>query len=114
MPLVACATEPGAKIRNIRLHDCKIRAENSIVLAGISGSIDGVELELLSIRLDYGKARPLFGSCWDLSPHPPLASPDPKMSIPWLWAEGATHLKTDRITIEKSGPFTTDAMVKYD
>lgn len=113
-PLVVCATEPGAKIRNIRLHDCKIRAENSIVLAGSSGSIDGVELDRLSLRLDYGKARPLFGNDWDLSPHPHLSSPDPKTNIPWLWAEGATHLKTGQITLAESGDFKIDAMVKYE
>jgi len=113
-PLVVCATEPGAKIRNVRLLDSKIKAENSIVLAGNCGGIDGVELANLDIHLGYGKARPLFGKDWDLSPHPHLPAPDAAKRIPWLWSQGATHLKIERITVNTTDSFSTEAMVDHD
>lgn len=109
-PLVLCAAGSG-HIENIAISNVRAESENSILIVGQKNNIRDVELRDWSLRLSYGRNRPLFKSLFELSPMPNIPAPDPKLHIPWLFAKEAQNLRARNVRCvrpETSPGFNTE------
>lgn len=113
--LVLCAAHANSLIEDISVNGVTVSAENSTVIYGVNKNIRNVRLHDWNIRLSYGKARPLYGSSYDLAPHQSFPAPDARKELPWLYVEGVEQPATENIRVTSNHEeyeFSTKEIVK--
>lgn len=109
-PLVVCARGSG-RIEGISASNVQAECENSILIVGQERNIRDVELRDWSIKLKYGRNRPLFKPLYELSPAPNVPAPDPARHIPWLFAADVQALRATNVRcarVEGEADFSID------
>jgi hypothetical protein len=72
-----------------------------ILIVGQQQNVADIQLSELHISLSYGKNRPLFGRHFDLQPAAMRTSPDPKLHIPWLYADDVTDVRVRNVRVDR-------------
>jgi polygalacturonase len=111
-PLVIGAAGSG-QISGINISQVRAKSDNGIVLAGKKGNIKDVQLRDWAITTRLGENRSLFKHMFDLSPAPPVASPDPNKHIPGIFATGVDGLSAYNVRVRsESGEISAEPIVE--
>lgn len=98
-PMVAVAFD-GGRISGVQVRRVRADSENSIVMAG--PGISDFEIRDWAVTLRKGPNVSHFNRYYELLPAPYIASPDPEVHIPFIYAEQVDGVKLDGITADVS------------